>query len=707
MQFKKIKFHNYRCFVDGELSFEQHGPKNINLIIGTNGAGKTEILFAFWWALYGFDFSKLKNKEATPYSLNSTLYKKLESGESQREECIVTIELEHEGTTYIVERKEEFRKTPQRIQSDEYHSISYYKPNHELSLPIRDENEVNKMLNKIIPKAILYGIIFDGERMKQLSSVDENSVQAIGGVINDITNVELIELCILGYQDIQKSINKRARTLARQHGKSTLEQIITEIDSKETDLNNKKTRRAEVIAELARHNARADELSLFLSNIQEVKKLEEQRKDARRQLEREENRKAELLKNYMDSLKRGYLLICDPLFHDVKELITKYDVPVGLTVEAVNNILKREKCICGEEWILEMRQQLEKLKSTLPPDNINSTIGEMVRQMELNVMNVKAEIAKDYKLLENCGKAIQKIKETIASLSAQILNSGSSEAENIEKEYENTQRKKWELDEELTSLTENIPIIEEELESKKKIKTSLSQYQSESVRIEKESRFVEKCIKALARIKEINKMTALNRINERLIESFNSLCDDANYGRQLYIVQYNVRSRYQLITYYEEQLNGMLQGMRKSGEYTQLISSGLSEDEVRESAIIRCAQSNSTGQSKMNTLAFVKAILDYSNDVRSEDSFEVTKEYPLLIDAPFGDIFDKNLEKSAESLSGFTHQVILMIAKESYEAIASHIGPHISCVYVFEKQESKTFSKIHPSSLEEIKCLSM
>ena len=77
MRFRKIKFSNYRCFLDGELSFQETDERNVNLIIGTNGAGKTELLFAFWWGLYGFNFRALKNKEATPYALNSTLYKAL------------------------------------------------------------------------------------------------------------------------------------------------------------------------------------------------------------------------------------------------------------------------------------------------------------------------------------------------------------------------------------------------------------------------------------------------------------------------------------------------------------------------------------------------------------------------------------------------------------------------------------------------------
>ena len=49
MRFRKITFSNYRCFMDGSVSFEENEDKgqNINLILGSNGSGKTEILFSF------------------------------------------------------------------------------------------------------------------------------------------------------------------------------------------------------------------------------------------------------------------------------------------------------------------------------------------------------------------------------------------------------------------------------------------------------------------------------------------------------------------------------------------------------------------------------------------------------------------------------------------------------------------------------------
>ena len=159
---------------------------------------------------------------------------------------------------------------------------------------------------------------------------------------------------------------------------------------------------------------------------------------------------------------------------------------------------------------------------------------------------------------------------------------------------------------------------------------------------------------------------------------------------------------FQIITYFENQYQDTLSNMQKKGTVASLKAMGQSDEEIQETAILSCAQPNSTGQSKMNTLAFVKAILDFANEPQSGGIFEMTKAYPLLIDAPFGDIFDKNLEKSAMSLHAFTHQIILMLAKDSYRDVEDYVGPFVSTVHLFEKEPNEDHSNIIVSSMEEI-----
>ena len=702
MRFKKIKFDNYRCFLNGEIEFQEKDGKHINLILGNNGAGKTEVLFAFWWLLYGFNFKQLKNKEATPYALNFSLYKSIQDGKRDSAICSVEAEIEDGETTYIVNRTAKYEKKPSTIAVTESQSIRYYKDNYELSLPVRDEAEVNKILTRIIPKPILNGIVFDGERMKQLSSLDDSSVKAIAGVINDITNVELVEQCHLTFEQVQKAINKKAKQIAKQKGNISLNALIGEIDDLQSEVNKDRSDRQDCIEKIADLKLQSRELSLQLDDIKEARLLEKQRREARAELEQEEERKANAIHSFTTSIADGYLASCEQLFSDVEQLLVEYDVPADLTVPAAKNILARPRCICGHAWTEEMIAELNSLIRKLPPDNINSAMGEKVHQLRVASGDKRKAVKNDFDSLNESNEKIKQLKDRIASLSTQITKSGSEAAEEIETRYQKLQDEIIRLSANVQNIESRLPAMDKELESKKKLKAALSQGEEDTVTIEKESAFVEKCLIALEKIKGANRITALKQINMRLQEAYKMLSDDYDLGRRIYIVQYDQVSMFQIITYFENQYQDTLRNMQNKGTVASLKAMGQSDEEIQETAILSCAQPNSTGQSKMNTLAFVKAILDFANEPQSGGIFEMTKAYPLLIDAPFGDIFDKNLEKSAMSLHAFTHQIILMLAKDSYRDVEKYVSPYVSTVHFFEKEPNEDHSIITVGSMEEI-----
>lgn len=702
MRFRRIKFHNYRCFLDGELFFSEKDGKNINLILGNNGAGKTEVLFAFWWVLYGFNFKQLRNKEATPYAINQTIYKALVDGEIEEADCSVEAELEDEKKVYIVKRRAVYKKAFNTITAKEEQSIRYYKENYELSLPIYDEAEVNKILNRILPKPILNGIVFDGERMKQLSSLDDNSAKAIAGVINDITNVELFEMGKVTFEQVQKSISKKSKQIAKQVGNISLNSLINEINELQDKINEETRNRESIIEKLNDLRKKFDEKSLQLDDIKEAKQLEKQRKEARNDLVQEEAHKETAIHSFATSISDGYLSCCEPLFADVEKLLVEYDVPADLTVLAALNILKRSTCICGTPWSEDMINEIKALIRKLPPDNINSAMGEKVHQLRVSSQDKKKAVKGDFDVLNDSNNRIKKLKELIASLSTQITNSGSEAAGEIEQEYQEIQNEMIKLNAKLQVIESNLPGMEKELDIKKKQKAALAQGHQESIVLEKESAYIEKCIRALGEIKKTNRLIALKQINSRLQEAYSYLGDDYDKGRRIYLVQYDQVRMFQIVTYSETQYQATLKKMIQEGTAASLKALGQSDEEIQEAAIISCVLPNSTGQSKINTLSFVKAILDFAHEPLDDSLFETRKEYPLLIDAPFGDIFDINLANSAKQLHSFSHQVILMLAKESYEGVEQYISPYVNTVHLFEVEPNKGHSNITEASLEVI-----
>lgn len=101
MKFKKLKLKNIRSYVDEEIIF----PEGSFLLSGDVGAGKTSILLAIEYALFGLQ----------PGQRGTSLLR------SDRAQSEVSLELEINGKTVIIERK---LKRTQKGVSNEYAAIT-------------------------------------------------------------------------------------------------------------------------------------------------------------------------------------------------------------------------------------------------------------------------------------------------------------------------------------------------------------------------------------------------------------------------------------------------------------------------------------------------------------------------------------------------------------------------------------------------------
>ena len=698
MKFLRIKYENYRCFKDVELSFKTEDAKNIALIVAPNGGGKTEMLFSFWWVLYDFNFKDLKGKEDTPYSLNSALYRKLEETQQmQRFTCSVELEFEHDDVVYIMKRIEVFFRNRNGIEHDQTVELSTIASNGERSLPERDKDIVEKRLTDIIPKSILYGIIFDGERMKQLSSVDEVSKTAVEGVIRHITNEELFELCRTELTDLETKVSSELKKAAKKKKNNDLETIISKLEKYgeslkfDNTLLKTKNERLEIVkADLA-------DISSELKKNETSKIFEQRRIEYKAELYKKNKELENATDEFYKNLYEGYLLISNPLFDDVTESIEHKDVPFGLTVEAVKSILNRPKCICGHDICADEKRVMEELIESLPPDNISSTINEMLRQTEMHVDDVKKSLKTSFGRIESLQKDIEAIKKDIAYASTQITEGAPERIKDLEFKNKKLVIEEDRLNSDIIELERDIKYYTGEIEQLTKDKEDCKGTDSEVRFYDTKYNFIRKCLKALNEIDEYNKKISLENINGKINDAYSQISEDYARGRRLYIVQFDAKQKYRLVSYYQYNYENILNILTEDGTVKSLSIMGKDEKEIHEYIILKVLESNSTGQSKINTLAFAKAILDYSNEERDESSTEITKNYPFLIDSPFTELTDENLSKSAASLHKFTNQIILMSSADSLASVEDSIIPFVGCRNYLVKADNESFSTLKES----------
>ena len=112
MRFSSIEIKNYRQYRDLKLEFK-HGEHDLQVLIGDNGTGKTNLLNAFTWCLYGKEphlgIEDIKKGEP---KLNKDAL--AEAFEASKFEVTVSIAIELEDRNDVIRVE---RQLPCRVKS--------------------------------------------------------------------------------------------------------------------------------------------------------------------------------------------------------------------------------------------------------------------------------------------------------------------------------------------------------------------------------------------------------------------------------------------------------------------------------------------------------------------------------------------------------------------------------------------------------------
>ena len=161
MLLQSIKLENFRQFKDEYIEFSTIKFKNVTIIFGENGTGKTTFAQAFFWCLYGeADFSDRNNL------LNKSVEIDMIPGQDKKVE--VQLKLKHGVNEYTIRRYQYYKKTNNRLTAD----------NSVLSVTRKSQDGETKALKKnpeteirkILPKELARYFFFDGDEDRAMST---------------------------------------------------------------------------------------------------------------------------------------------------------------------------------------------------------------------------------------------------------------------------------------------------------------------------------------------------------------------------------------------------------------------------------------------------------------------------------------------------------------------------------------------------------
>ena len=656
MLLQSIKLINFRQFKDEEIAFASgENGKNVTIILGENGTGKTTFAQTFFWCLYG------DTEFSDKIILNRLVSNKLLSGQSAK--VTVELRLSHGESSYIITREQTYTK-------DNSGNIKGANTVFEIQRRDRTGNTLpvkptlrEAEVNSILPKELSKYFFFDGERIERMSKDISTHKKA--------TDFADAVRSLLGLKGMDRAI---------QHLKSGKSSVIGQYEASFDSSSN--SRIADYTRTIEECNNKIDILSSRIEELDQQIELAQTRKQQKTE-ELKQYEDGERLQNQKEKLEKEISAAQSVRSNMVKSICSCFTANVGsflslwMTQKAmgmlqekdftgkdiphmhgdtIEYLLKQRVCICGTH-LTEGSIPYEKVKSLidfLPPKSLSSNISDFRKAAVRRVSG-----AQQINLLDQIGEYLS------------VISQQEDDIINLSEELQDVERK----------------LSSEDVRAKvRKINAEIQQC-DRFIRDSKSER--DRCISDRG-----DAQGRKERADTRRGEL--ALLDESNKKTEIYKA-YAERVHRELVEFYRKSEDDVRTKLQDTINeiFKQIYEGGLAltiDDKYHISVYADEYRGNvetSTAQSISVIFAFITGIIKMARDNRNatnEDAKLLSSEpYPLVMDAPLSAFDKRRIKTVCTALPEVAEQVIIFTKDTDGDLAEEYMGNRIGSRHRFEK----------------------
>lgn len=655
MLLESIKLHNFRQFRDESIDFAQgENGKNVTIIIGENGTGKTTFAQAFFWCMYG------ETEFSDKTILNKVVAAEMRPGQEDRVK--VTLSLRHGAVGYTLIREQIYRKDyNNNVKGD----------NTIFDIAIKDAGGNTTYVKKtqceaevkgILPKELSRYFFFDGERIEKMSKdissgkKSTDFAEAVKGLLGLNGFISAIahfnprsKNGVIGSYDSSfdaksnKKISEYTDTIDRCNRE--IERLEARLETLDSQIESAKQRKSEKTEEIKQY-AEGEELQ------EQKEKLQKQIRNA--EIARANVYKA-ICKDFNSSMSTFFsmTLMKRTLAFLAQEDFTGKDIPFMHT-KTIEYLIKQKVCICGthlDEGSVPYNKVME-LINYLPPQSISTTISDFKKEARRRA--------------GNSDDIVSQVQENLAVISSQDddIAEKMDDIQSIDKKLSggDVREKVRAINAEIQMCDETIRKSEDE---KQKCDREIGGYIKERDRADAERRNLTLLDERNRKI-EIYKAYA-ERIYSELLEVYST--SEAEIRRKL-----------------QDTINDIFKQIYEGGLYLTI------DDKYHISVYANDYEGDvetSTAQSISVIFAFITGIIKMARENRnaSDDDAKLlsSEPYPLVMDAPLSAFDKRRIKTVCEALPKTAEQVIIFIKDTDGELAEDYMGDKIGSRHRFDK----------------------
>lgn len=337
MRISLLRIINFKQFYKEQtVDLSTENDLNVTVFHGDNGTGKTSLFTAINWCLYGV------GDEGTGELLNKQIFTEINDG--NKIPVVVTIQFRHEGFEYIAERCRYFKKVGQAaiVENDTF-TLSSVDHNGN-TRPIA--NPEGKM-DSILPRNVREYFFFNGEKMDDLTKPGNGKIEDAIKNIMRLPIIDKTESHLIGVaKDYRKEIQR--------NGNVTIDQLISEQNDKEQEIERLRALIKENEIEINTGNKLVEDLERKLAESREVGLLQQQRKQYEKSIGELETLRANVINEIQKSANLVYPKLlsahAEKALQVISKQVAKGKIPSGIREQFLENLIEQEVCICGREF---------------------------------------------------------------------------------------------------------------------------------------------------------------------------------------------------------------------------------------------------------------------------------------------------------------------------------------------------------------------
>lgn len=645
MILRTLTLRNFRQYHGMQrIHFSVDKTRNVTVIHGENGSGKTALLNAFLWCLYGE--SELPDPEDV---LSERLI--VESDVGDELEASVTLTFDNDLSRYTIVRSVRGKKIADG-------TVDYGRPVLELQYidetgkTIKPRN-AQDTIDQIIPPDLRSYFFFDGERIDNLTKTE--GVKDVKHAIKILMGLEILERATSHLETVQR----RFRQESAQHATPEIQRLSDEMDANDQRLEATRLEKQKLEEDLVVVRAELEAVRERLRNLEASRELQTRKDEC---LARESALQGELdkIRDEIRQLvsKRGAVAFCGNAIASTRVLLEdkrrKSEIPSGIKQQFVDDLLERAECICGTRLEPGTRefsnvQEWRERAGDTQLENEFITMNSQVAILTQERSHLYPNLTRLLSSREDLKLQLRSVQEELSEISVKL------ESKDVE-EVADLTRKERDLDSDIHELNRRIGACSERLQALQHDQERLNN------QLKERKRENEKAQKALERFE------ACERVREVVLSILDIQSEEVQRRLQQrisYVYNRMLRKDYEVVI---------------DDDYSLSVYKRMGEERIP----VRMSQ----GERQVTSLAFLGAVVNIAReqyDMQQGTSYFRGGYYPVVMDSPFGTMDTDHRHRTAVSIPSLAHQVIVLASSSQWAGpVEDGMRPYVGREYWLE-----------------------